>query len=79
MNNDLLLSTLRRLLTEIVRLRFKDQYARHRQMQVGLADHDIRTKLTDIEALAVPLLGPQDTEQVILEALREAREHRTQP
>ncbi|GGJ52441.1 hypothetical protein [Deinococcus roseus] len=79
MNSDLLLLTLRRLLTEIVRLRFKDQFARHRQMQVDLADNDIRSKLTDIEALVVPLLGAQNTEQVILEALQEAREHRTQP
>ncbi|GGJ52916.1 hypothetical protein [Deinococcus roseus] len=73
MNHELLLPILRRLLTEIVRLRFKDQYTRHRQMQVDLADHDIRARLADMEALVIPLLGLQNTEQVILEALREAR------
>lgn len=77
MNEDLLLSTLRRLLTEIVRLRFKNHYARHRQMQQPLADEEIRLKIADMEELVVPLLGKENTERVILAALQDAREFQT--
>ncbi|WP_034335669.1 hypothetical protein [Deinococcus misasensis] len=74
MKEELLLPTLRRLLTEIVRLRFKDQYERHRQMREHLADQEIRLKISDMEQLVIPLLGPADTERVILAALKDARD-----
>lgn len=74
MNEDLLLSTLRRMLAEIVRLRFKDQYAHHRQMRDQLADQEVRLKISDMEQLVIPLLGPADTERVILAALQDARD-----
>ena len=79
MNNDLLLTVLRRLLTEIVRLRFKNHYARHRQMQQPMADEEIRLKIADMEELVSPLLGKENTEKVILAALEDARAYQTRP
>ena len=61
------------LLTEIVRLRFKNHQAKHPQMATEYADDRILGKVSDMEALVVPLFGEEGARDMILEALEEAR------
>ncbi|WP_034341293.1 hypothetical protein [Deinococcus misasensis] len=64
----------KKLLTEIVRLRFKNHQAKHPQMDPEYADERILGKVSDMEALVVPLFGEEDARAIVMEALEEARE-----
>ncbi|GGJ51272.1 hypothetical protein [Deinococcus roseus] len=74
MQNQQMRNIIRQLLTEIVRLRFKNHQAKHPQMDPEFADDRILGKVGDMEQLVVPLFGEEEARVIVREALEAARE-----